>query len=276
MKNKNTSSVKTRLLYSLAMLAVSAVVLTTASYAWFSISNQPKVEDITLTAGTFGGLTISKTNTGTFGNTVNLSTDIGNNTVLRPITTPNGKDFYKPVYGTSGKVTGVENSKVSDLTTISNKTQADGGYIASSTFYLKATGGSRSSVKVQLAAGTKVANKDSGQAAYAARIAFVLDNGTCVVFEPNADGSATGASTDQYAMASSLTTIKQSTNGKFKATSGATYSSDVSADLFEIPVDTATKVTVYIWIEGSDKDCVNEIASKVLTTSLQFTSTDLQ
>ena len=75
MKNSNTS-VKTKLLYSFAMLAVSAVVLTTASYAWFSISNQPKVEDITLTAGTFGGLTISKTESGTFSDTVNLSTDI--------------------------------------------------------------------------------------------------------------------------------------------------------------------------------------------------------
>lgn len=98
------------------------------------------------------------------------------------------------------------------------------------------------------------------------------------MFEPNADGSATGASTDQYAMTgySSLTTIKQSTNGKYKLASAAGYSSDVSDDLFEIPVDTATKVTVYIWIEGADKDCVNEIASKVLTTSLQFTSTDLQ
>lgn len=268
---------KTKLLYSLAMLAVSAVVLTTASYAWFSISNQPKVEDITLTAGTFGGLTISKTESGEFKDTVNLSTDITTGTVLRPITSPNGIDFYKPTYGSAGKVTGVEANKVNDLSTISNKSQADGGYIAASSFYLKATGGSSDKVKIQLASGTKVENKDGGQAAYAIRIAFVVDGtSTCKVFEPNADGSATGASGDQYAMPGyqSLTTVKQDVAGKFALNNS--YTSDYSEDLFEIPVDRATKITMYIWVEGADKDCVNGIASKVLTTSLQFTSTDLQ
>ena len=98
----------------------------------------------------------------------------------------------------------------------------------------------------------------------------------CKVFEPNADGSASGASNDQYAMSGfdTLTTVKQDVAGKFAINNS--YTSDYSEDLFEIPVDRAIKINVYIWIEGADKDCVNEIASKVLTTALQFTSTDLQ
>lgn len=276
MKNEK-KSLKTKLLYSVAMLAVSAVVLTTASYAWFSMSNQPKVEDITLKAGTYGSLSICKTRDGVFGDTVDLSSDILAATTLRPITSPNGYDFYKPTYGDAGKVTGVEATKVADIAAISNKSQADGGYIAKSTFYLKASGASAATAKIQLSNISRVTNEAAGEAAYSIRVAFVLnDTTTCKVYEPNANASSSTADDSQYKMAGydSLTTIKQNQDGKFSL-DGSTYVSDVSPELFSIPVDTPSKVDVYIWIEGADKDCVNNIAAKTLKTVLQFTSTDI-
>ncbi len=276
---------KQKIVARIIMILSSIALFTTATYAWFALTNSPQVSQLTLKAGTSGSLQICNTQSGTFGDSITL--DVPSQTCLKPITTLNGTQFYKPVYGSDGVVSSIESSAIAgaELTKISNKTEADGGYIIQKTFYLKATTESMNNitdVDVRLvapqgmASGTKITNSGSTHAAEAVRVSFTY-NGKTVILEPNADAQVTGR-TAQTALAgfANVATLKQSSSSFLFAPSGSnTYTQATSDELFRIPVNIAAAITVTIWLEGTDSDCINAIMGSLVSTQLRFISTDL-
>lgn len=261
-------------------------LLSATTYAWFKLTNSPSVSELTLQAGTEGNLKISKDNAeGSYTDQLNLSTIVPENACLKPLTSLNGKDFYKPIYSANGVVESIEASPIADLQSIANKKEVDGGYLVQVDFYLKAETGDTKDINVCLAGDgasssfTKVEdNSTSEHGAASVRISFSTDSVT-TVYQPNADTVLTNRdAAGQHSMTGwedfDKTNIKQGANHKFYDGSSA-YNQSISGTVIQMKTNTATHVTMNIWIEGADADCINDIAGNIMKTNIQFICTDL-
>lgn len=277
------------------VVCVSVLFMSTATFAWFSESNTPKMNNLALMAGASGSLLIADdtgSGPGTYDEVLDLSQATGVNlmddAILNPVTTKDGISFYSPLY-TGNAVTGVK--QVTDKQKLSSR------YVYEKSFYLKAgpnpkNGGSIIASEGKLyniylagRAGTSqtegtyvTAAPDStgisDTAANSMRISFELEDGTMVILEPNAD--ATNADTkraedgvkNQYG---TYTTLKQSKDGHFIGAANS-YESPV---LFTITEGQDVKVTMKVWIEGTDVDCTNSIVLDEIMARFQFMSADV-
>lgn len=271
----------------------SVALLTTATYAWFSLTNAAQVNQLTLKAGTTGSLLISNSATDGFSEAIDL--ELPSDCCLRPLSTLNGTSFHKPIYGTDGVVESVNTTAITntEMDKMVNKSEANGGWIIKKTFYLKAnTKSELTQVGIKLLApkntesGTTITNgKDANdkptKGAEAIRISFTcndVNNGiTTKIFEPNADATFAEADADQAELSgwSGISTIKQSANHLFMPKNGSTYTDYVSEELFRIPTNQAVEVTMYIWLEGADKECVNKIVGNAINAQIRFISEDM-
>ena len=275
---------KNKFFQTILVVIMGVFFLTTATYAWFSLTNAPKVNNLILKAGTTGNLLISNEKTTGFSDSISLELD--GECCLRPLTTINGKTFYRPVYASSGMVESVSPSPISDneLNSMVNKIETKGGWLIKKTFYLKATVKDLSTVDVRLMApiqtresGTVISNVNkNSHGAEAVRVSFTYDK-TTAVLEPNADVITDAANASQASLAGwkNMSVIKQGSNYKFSGDNGRTYTSDVSDKLFDIPTNKPVEVTMYIWLEGADRDCVNEIMGNSINVELRFISEDI-
>lgn len=286
-KQKRTK--RQRVMATVVAAVSSVALLTTATYAWFSLTNAAQVNQLTLRAGTTGSLLISNSATDGFSEAIDL--DLPEDCCLRPLSTLNGTSFHKPIYGTDGVVESVDTTPITSTTLdgMVNKSEANGGWIIKKTFYLKAnTKSELTEVGIKLLApkntesGTTI---DNGSAdtygAEAIRLSFtckdVNNNIVTKILEPNADHTFIEAA-DQAALAgwSNLSTIKQSGTGyKFSNDNGTSYTDYVSEELFRIPTNQAVEVTMYIWLEGADKECVNKIVGNAINAQIRFISEDM-
>ena len=275
---------KNKFFQTIMVVIMGVFFLTTATYAWFSLTNAPKVNNLVLKAGTSGNLLISNERTTGFSDSISLELD--GECCLRPLTTVNGKTFYRPVYAPNGMVESISATPISgsDLDSMANKVETKGGWLIKKTFYLKATVKDLATVDVRLMApiqtresGTVISNVNkNAHGAEAVRVSFTYDN-TTVVLEPNANATTEAENVSQKALDGwkNMPVIKQGTNYKFSDDNGRTYTSDVSANLFDIPTNKPVEVTMYIWLEGADKDCVNEIMGNSINVELRFISEDI-
>lgn len=256
------------------LMCLCVALLGTATFAWFTVSNTPRVNNLALIAGTTGDLKIADAQDGPYGDELDLATGSGGNmssVELNPVTTQNGRDFYAPVY-TESTVTGVENIPAGELNT---------NYVYEKTFWLRAETASSSVRRNRMfdiyfvgirseGGGTYIANAGNADwAASAVRISFTLDDGTTFIYEPNADGSVSGERAVNGLPGSygGYSTIQQSSSRRFS------NSNDNNSELlFTIPENTPTRVVMRVWIEGTDNDCVNEIAASDIVGQIQFIS----
>jgi len=134
-----------------------------------------------------------------------------------------------------------------------------------------------------------VSHDDGGRGAQnALRIAFRTysdyggDGGGFVIYEPNADGGGayaptpsidgTGALTDEGSL------ILQSSSGWAEQDPVLRDNVDYKiggfitedTELFTLAAGKARRVTLYVWLEGQDADCVNAISGAQLIINLQF------
>ena len=131
---------------TLAMIGVSTFVISVATYAWFLISNTPKIVSAEFTADTIGNLQISnvKDDNGTdkpeaYKTSINLfdgvSDDDRAKLYLSPVTTEDGFSFYKPIYGSDGTVQKLEALKED---TTDEKKELNTKYVYEKKFFLRA------------------------------------------------------------------------------------------------------------------------------------------
>lgn len=292
-KTKNTAKKIRTIAFCLMTLVVTG---TTVVLAWFSLTNQAQVSSLSIQAGTSAGLKIGNTADDVTHESINLKTTDAQNKsfCVKPVTSDNGVDFYLPVYNEAGIVSSISHTAAS-LSDISNKTEANGGYMISYTVYLLAESKTMTgNVGIRLAsedadsdhAGTYVTPKSGNTTGAEAsiRMSFTANN-TTTVYEPNANVSVTGASDSQYKAGnwSQLKTVKQTSakSGLFapeKALPGAsvTYNSLTSDELFKIKVNEVTPVKINIWLEGADKDCINNIMTNDMVCNIQFICLELE
>ncbi len=294
MKEKNVRRVM-NILKPVTVIGVTLLFFATATYAWFSESNTPKANNLSLMAGAAGSLQIADdlgNGPGTYSDVLDLSVATGasqmDSTIMNPVTTKDGISFYSPLYR-GNAVTGVK--QVTDTQKLKTR------YVYEKSFYLKAGPNANTNGNIIATEGKQYnvylvgrtsqssengtyveANPSSGAtgdtAANAMRISFSLEDGTMVIYEPNADTHnvdtkrAEDGVKNQYG---TYTTIKQSGSGNFiDSTNG--YDSPV---LFTITEGKDVKVTMRVWVEGTDIDCTNSIVLDEILARFQFMSADV-
>ena len=272
--------------------------MSAATYAWFTLSNTAKATNLTMTVGDVTGLQISDDNT-TWSGEIELG-EIKANLMPSTYVVKEGTwSFYEPVYNDAGKITGIkkldgENGKITKETQDTTKY----GYYYERTFYLKSLG---ENADVYLAKGitldadrikdtnstvdgtyieingTKQSNDLNGLAPAAIRISFQVNGSKPVVYAPFNDVTETGtaaeyADNDTYSMTTNLSNRPDIVADQNSEGTYGTSKSEKSNKLFTLTKDTSTPVTMCVWIEGDDTQCVNEIQLEKLIGQLVFTS----
>lgn len=294
-EKKKVRGLKSKLLVCLLYVAV----LSTATYAWFTLNNKPRVYNLTLTAGAAADLLIADDlggGPGEYGDKLDLKEarqdPVSMDEVeLNPVTTTDVKTFYEPVY------TG---SSVTSAKEITDETILNQSYVYQKTFYLKAgslktSSGKKVSSNVKsydimllgpeqeeeysgcvVKQGEGGAAEGGATAANSIRIAFIVEEGQeeVKVYEPNSGEHNTGefATNALDSSYGGYKTLKQPTaGGEFEDGEGGN-----SEVLFTIKEEEDVKVTMLVWIEGTDDDCTNSIQMDKIIGNIQFISKDAE
>ena len=243
-------NVRVRRKTSLVLLFISFMSLVLVTFAWFTISTLANVEKLDMTIGTAPDLRISTENHGSnfkqYVKTVTGAmidkelTDRFNTTmkdqVLDPVTSSNGRAFKSR----SGR--DMERNKNTflefDLYLISTKDL---------TVHITNDVDNENRIK-----GTQVSTKETGDKAdivKAVRFSFTNEDGRTIIYEPNKGSAVAGQTT-------------------FDLSRPMTYSdSNKVCDLKKL---TPQKVTVRVWFEGEDPECVNKIQESTMEAILTF------
>lgn len=287
------SKLKSKLLICLLYVAV----LSAATYAWFTLNNKPKVYNLAITANGAADLLIADdlgNGPGEYGDELDLQNARQDpfpmdEMLLNPVTTADVKTFHAPVYGDGNVVTDVEE--------ITDEEELYESYVYKKTFYLKA-GSFKNSQGKTVTRQTRyydimLLGRDQGEeytgcqinqaagsgaeatAANSIRIAFILGEGQSgqneiFVYEPNSNQHNDGESARNEAPAQygAYKTVKQPTAlADFEE--GENGNSEA---LFTIQEEEDVKVTMLVWVEGTDEDCTNSIQMDDILGNIQFVS----
>lgn len=268
MKTKKWRDVKN----ALVMVVVMAAMMSTATYAWFQLTDDATVTGMQMTAGGSSGIQVSVDGTNwasTVDLTANLPDDADPNQMIHQVTVKDGEGpvFYKPIY-TTGEVNGVEEILPGDVST----------YVAQYDYYIRSVDGSVN-VGLKTATGTAgtdgsfvraVDTSDANSASAAVRVGIVVSDAlnTMYIFEPNFEEvENTGSSAaGTYSLTPTSTVVADKTG--LISVGGADRTSDA---LFEATTQ-GKGVTMYVWLEGTDDDCVDEIQADQLVSQITFTT----
>lgn len=270
---KQKKKFKAALIMSLSCIAL----LSGATYAWFTISNTAKVNNLEITVVSEGKLKIdekaSVLTTGSAEYTLSLSGE-----KLYPCTTTNdGKTMKKPVYTSNDTVSGTQDINDNEKNKFYYEEVIWLGIVEAGdvnneyAITLAKKNGSLGSYFNQK-------NGTTSHPDYCVRISFTLDNGTTAVYEPNSDAHINGGKTEKVDFATDNSgagfrnTFKQNVTGQFVSQPGTVYYSGDSSELFSITANTATRVTVRVWFEGTDVDCINDIQDGTIEGMFTFVS----
>ena len=254
------------------MVCVSVAMLSTATYAWFTVTSSPSVEGLKLTAATKGGLEISWDKS-SWQSSIDIDDQPSSQVRTEKLTpvTVTDKDpvFKQAIKATGGVVTDTDLGDVPTDDTLYRE------YVAKYTYYLRPAGGS-GTVSVGLLKndssdnGCYIKRKDahtaSDKAEQAIRVGFKVGS-EWIIYEPNYDNNSSSTNYIPHASGTSYPVrdklVQQKTGGDFDGGSGGN-----SEKLFD--VSGVTTVEMYIWIEGTDRSCVNGIMTDELEGRIQF------
>lgn len=267
-----TKALKKQLGAAIAMVLVAAIALGAATFAWFVNNNAVTATGVDVsTSSAVPNLYITST-----GQTTDTMSTLGNNNPdrLLPVSTSDGINFYDTKHWTSATQGGTR--AFADEYKVATGTNNKNVY-ADYTFTLGVINGSMDVYFDSGAATTLAANSDMGTAGrFAIRFG---DTGEWKLFKVPGTATSNGYYTDSaaegqtgntdYAVISEHDTLiaKEFTyatiagyGGTIDAKTGKATANDKATALTTINSGDTVKVTVRVWYEGCDKDCVSENA----------------
>lgn len=255
--NKKGSNMK-KLIPAAGMLAVSATMLATSTYAWFSMNTAVTATGMNVTAQAESGIVISNSTKSAWNASAATTTGSLN---LLPTSTSNGATWYHNSSDDADIATGAEH--VGTYTTVTN--EGSDKYYSENKFYIKS-------------ATTSSLTKDL----YIKQV---------TITPPNAATSADldkslrvlvkiGDSTNIYAP-TSASTLTYTVNGATSVTAldASSVNDTKVTGITSIPASTGTPIeaTVYVYFEGEDANCKSNNVKATLDTmsvSVQFEAKD--
>ena len=229
---------KRALISAIAMLVVSAIVLTSATFAWFSMGKKVTVEQFKANVSEADGLLISAYEDKDFNTSVSLK-DI-RDAKDADLSIPNEGSKISPV-SSNGKSTFIAGYK-DDQGKLQTSVAADGSYYKIP-LYIKYSGTETATIALD---GTTVGTGDKESNAYKA-VRVAIDK-AAYVFAPNSETNETfkyvakdGGSEEKLE-----TVVTDATNNNLT---------------FPLDPGSTTKIIVYVWLEGTDPQCTDEDAA---------------
>jgi len=306
---------------AVVMMCVMIAMLSTATFAWFTMSENAAVTGLQMTAKTSGGLLISEDGT-TWFSAVDVSDENPSagykkeQKVLLPATLLESDKATTTNIAGLGKIPafkypGYVNREVASFNAI-NTEELFNQYVASATYHLKnqgadavnvgivtkdPTGITAENVGLTAAGLTKTegsfvvtvadgdSNTNDASAIHAVRVAFLIDNEELVIWEPNytdetiVTGSTYALETPERSAESAIVpnvrsdwdagNIMTNNAGSWQLPNPAVTTSGA---LFDIPGNDGTvKVDMFVWFEGKDPQCVDQIIADEIVAQVEFT-----
>ena len=282
---------------ALVMVIVMVAMMSSATFAWFTLTSSPTVTGLQMTAAASQGLKISETSGGDYYDAVDISDSTGtnqneNNNILSPVSVTKAAGetsykplFYEPVY-LGNTVTSLKSTALNATDTTKLK-----GYVAKYEYYLKSDAdtewvGIVTAPETSQSGNIGITNNKANipgsfvrqnssatntfTAINAVRIGFVVGSETKMyIYEPNNESTTT---TGTYATNNvpAPTSDVVSTVDTGIITTGKGADDYTSKGLFQVS-KAGTKITMYVWLEGTDDDCVDEIQKDIIEAQIQFT-----
>ena len=229
-----------KLIPAIAMLLVSAVMMSTASFAWFTMNSTVKADSISMTAVAPASLWIAQNeNTPAWDSTVTLVNENTSYTgAYVPVHPADGTVDFKTVADPSSvPITGV----VPEGTAM---VASDSYYMDTILLKLDGEAGASTGVKVKAAISYTGAD-DADEIWNAIRVAFVVD--------------------DVYSTMLQFTTLNSNPGD-----GALTYTASEDLATLVAAAEDPTEVKVYAWIDGEDASCINENAFNKHTFSISL------
>lgn len=269
-ETKSVKALKKQLAAAIAMVVVAAIALGSSTYAWFVSNNAVTATGVDLsTTSSVPNLYITST-----GKTTDAVTPAANNpTKLYPVSTNNANNFFETLHWKSG----TDTHAVADQYQVALEHEKGKTVYADYTFVLGVTNGTMDIYFDSASTATTLAaNATMGTAA---RFAIKFDDGNWTMFK--VPGTATGqgyytddgaSSGDYWVKSAGTNTIENATyakiadySGSINLTGGAVAGTTKLATISDSATQT---VTVRIWYEGCDKDCVTENARSGIASAV--------
>lgn len=270
-----TKALKKQLGAAIAMVLVAAIALGAATFAWFVNNNAVTATGVDVsTSSSVPNLYITST-----GKTTDGMTAAGTNpTKLFPVSTNDANTFYETLHWT----TGTGDHAVADEYQNALVHEKDKTVYADYTFDLGVTNGKMNVYfDSSNAATTLAANTQMGTAG---RFAIKFGDGAWTLFKVTGTATNNGYYTDKAAAATGdywVTGVGDETKVKSAAyASFADYAGSINANgqaaagnsslaMIDSTVNGGkVTVTVRVWYEGCDKDCVSENAATGITSAI--------
>jgi hypothetical protein len=236
---------------------ITILSMTTATYAWFTVNTFAGVQDFELDISTDDDLRVSMEN---HGSDISRYTHILTNDMINSYLKKNYNKQIKdvvldPVTSSNGKSFKYQNGKEAKPNDTDSYFEFECYFIATKAMHVHLTTEEGTDEEGEKIHGTKVESDSpapKNDVVKANRISFEAANatGNAKTYEPNKGRSVTSLST-------------------FDLPSGTMTYND-SNNLFTLEKLTPRKVTVRLWLEGEDPECVNRIQGANLSVRLGF------
>ena len=257
-----------KLIPAIAMLLLSAVLMSTASFAWFSTNTTATANGMVVKVASATNILISKAQGGTYKSTEAFTQEIDNLVPASAVPAKAPNFFYMEAAGNKMIADSSEYGTDSEFAAATAGTQ----YIAF-TSYLKVVGETIPETIVPAIAltiekegvATPITTADSP--VYAAFRVLIVYGDTALLYAPVAGADAT------YSPIASVEAKKPT----LATTAVSSYSkSGEDAIITNVEAETPYQVDVYVWLEGQDSNCkaANAISLKDIDIAIMFNLVD--
>jgi len=253
MKNNKKKSPMMKIVSAAAMLAVSASMLGTSTYAWFTMNKAVTVDGMQLKAKAETGLVVANAAAGTYDETA--STAKATVAQLYPGSTYNLSTW---LHSTSGRTDAANTQKSYTLGTPWVNNDDCGNYVVHD-FYLKgatADATTLTSLDINSVEAKVSTSAPSQELSKALRVGIQFEGSSNIyIYAPVTGYTATVSVQKAVGDYSSVTTDRESVS----ALAGNVKSQDTSiTSLPSRGTDTPIHASVYIWYEGEDENCKSD------------------
>lgn len=310
-RKNRTFSNRTKLIISFYVLLFLLIISVAATYTWFSLTKTPQVSDLSMYVTSRSGLELAlQPDSEEWGAQLSFLDMVNESAPLRPVTWSNGS-FYIPEYGFDGRLSGRykpldrenDQSGFYILGTFYARTAEDVKVSLSKAPHLESgvSGSGTYLIGAPVWDGENLCHQNAGFGAEnAIRIGIeiitldsdlkrVENSRRFFIYEPNANihkdaedeyietmnfnGTAPLISSDRLILQEGSTWSEATPvqNGVQIYTIG---DFQTSTQLFSLKANEKAEIRLYLWLEGQDVDCTNEIQSAQLIGNIQF-ETDL-
>lgn len=253
------------LLSSIAMLLVAVVALSSATYAWFTANTAANVKGINLSTNATSDLKFATAENGTYNSSLDLSTS----KVLVPCSTVNVTNFFVLETDNATPVASA------GLTPVTKVKAAEGTEYLTVTFWAKSASDNNLYVS-SLSTGSSAMDN-------ALRVAVKVGSNALKIFSPADGGTTMKAPSAATASGTTLSGVTYNTMYDGSA-SGVTFGDQTITAMpaavtddaaHQLKAGTAQLVTLTIWLEGNDGDCLDTMAGATLTNlTINFSTTN--